>query len=116
MIFNHMVEYQISRLDAVFGALADGHRRKMLQRLSRGTLTIGELAEPLPISLAAASKHIQILERAGLVRREKAGREFHITLVEKPLHDAAEWATKTAEFWEQRLEQLEQYLNPDTKR
>ena len=46
----------------------------------------------------------------------RAGREYHITLVEKPLHDAAEWATKTAEFWEQRLEQLEQYLNPDTKR
>lgn len=111
-----MVEYQTSRLDSVFGALSDGHRRKMLQRLARGTLTIGELAEPLPISLAAASKHIQILERAGLVRREKSGREYHITLVEKPLHDAADWAKKTAEFWEGRLDQLEQYLNPDTKR
>jgi DNA-binding transcriptional ArsR family regulator len=111
-----MVEYQVRRLDSVYGALADGHRRKMLQRLSRGTLTISELAEPLPISLAAASKHIQILERAGLVRRDKAGREHHITLVEKPLHDAAEWATKTAQFWERRLEQLEHYLNPDTKR
>ena len=88
----------------------------MLQRLSRGSLTIGALAEPLPISLAAASKHIQILERAGLVRREKSGREYHITLVERPLYDAAEWAKKTAEFWERRLDQLDQYLNPDSKR
>jgi len=111
-----MVEYKAARLDVVYGALADGHRRKMLQRLSRGALTIGELAEPLPMSLAAASKHVQILERAGLVRRERVGREHHITLVEKPLHDAAEWATNTAAFWERRLDQLEQYLNPGTKR
>jgi DNA-binding transcriptional ArsR family regulator len=111
-----MVEYQERRLDSVYGALADGHRRKMLQRLSRGTLTISELADPLPISLAAASKHIQILERAGLVRRDRSGRTHHITLVEKPLHDAADWALKTAEFWERTLDQLEQYLNPGTKR
>ena len=105
----------MSRLDGVYGALSDGTRRKMLQRLSRGTMTIGALAEPLPISLAAASKHVQILERAGLVKRERIGREHHITLNEKPLHDAAEWATRTAEFWERRLDQLEQYLNPETK-
>ena len=79
-------------------------------------MTVGELAEPLPMSFAAASKHVQILERAGLVRREIVGREHRITLVEKPLHDAAEWATKTAAFWERRLDQLEQYLNPEPKR
>jgi DNA-binding transcriptional ArsR family regulator len=107
-----MVEYQGSRLDNVYGALSDGTRRKMLQRLSRGTLTVGELAGPLPISFAAASKHVQILERAGLVRRERIGREHHITLVEARLHDAAEWATKIAAFWERRLDQLEHYLNP----
>ena len=111
-----MVEYQTQRLDVVYGALADVHRRRMLQKLSRGTQTIGQLAEPLPMSFAAASKHVQILERAGLVRRERVGREHHITLVEKPLHDAAEWATKTAAFWERRLDQLEHYLNPGTKR
>jgi DNA-binding transcriptional ArsR family regulator len=110
-----MIEYQSSRLDNVYGALSDGTRRKMLQRLSRGTLTIGALAEPLPISFAAASKHVQVLERAGLVRRERVGREHHITMVEKPLHDAADWATKTAEFWERRLDLLEQYLNTETK-
>jgi len=106
----------MSRLDNVYGALSDGTRRKMLQRLSRGAMTIGELAEPLPISLAAASKHVQVLERAGLVRRERIGREHHITMNEKPLHDAAEWATQTAEFWERRLDQLEQYLNQESKR
>jgi DNA-binding transcriptional ArsR family regulator len=110
-----MVEYKGQRLDNVYGALADGTRRLMLQRLSRGTMTIGELADPLPMSLAAASKHVQILERAGLVKRERAGREHRITLVEKPLHDAAEWATRTAAFWERRLDQLDHYLNAETK-
>jgi DNA-binding transcriptional ArsR family regulator len=110
-----MIEHQTARLDNVYGALSDGTRRKMLQRLSRGTLTIGELASPLPMSFAAASKHVQILERAGLVRRERIGREHHITLNEKALHDAAHWATKTAAFWERRLDQLEQYLNPETE-
>jgi DNA-binding transcriptional ArsR family regulator len=111
-----MVEYEANRLDGVYGALSDGTRRRMLQRLSRGPLTIGELAEPLPISLAAASKHVQILERAGLVKRERIGRQHHITLNERPLHDAAEWATRTAAFWERRLDQLEQYLNPGNER
>jgi DNA-binding transcriptional ArsR family regulator len=111
-----MVEYKTTRLDNVYGALSDGTRRNMLQRLSRGSLTVGELADPLPISFAAASKHVQILERAGLVRRERIGREHHISLNEKPLHAAAEWATRTAAFWERRLDQLEQYLNPGTQR
>ena len=111
-----MVEYQSDGLDDVYGALSDRTRRKMLQRLSRKPLTIGELAEPLPITFAATSKHVQVLERAGLVRREKIGREHHITLVEKPLHDAAEWATRTAAFWERRLDQLEHYLNSENDR
>jgi DNA-binding transcriptional ArsR family regulator len=106
-----MVEHRTRSLDLVFGALADDHRRSMLQRLARGTQTVGALAEPLPISFAAASKHVQVLERAGLVTRERIGREQHITLVEKPLHDAAAWATKTAEFWKSRLDQLDAYLN-----
>ena len=111
-----MVEYQSDRLDRIYGALSDVHRRRMLQRLARGTLTISELASPLPMSLAAASKHVQMLERAGLVHRERVGREHHITLVEKPLTDAADWALKTVAFWERRLDQLDDYLNEGSKR
>jgi DNA-binding transcriptional ArsR family regulator len=107
-----MVEHKTSRLDRIYGALADDHRRVMLQRLSRGSRTIGELADPLPMSFAAASKHVQVLERAGLVTRERRGREHRITLVEQPLHDAADWAARIATFWSQRLDQLEEYLNP----
>lgn len=116
LIFNEMVEYQSGRLDRIYAALADANRRRMLQRLARGALTIGELAAPLPMSLAAASKHVQILERAGLVHRERVGREHHISLVEQPLTEAAQWALKTVAFWERRLDQLEHYLNEGSKR
>src|SRR4051812_46296185 len=72
-IFNHMVD-KSSRLDAVFGALSDPTRRAMLRDLANRPRTIGELAAPFDISLAGASKHIQVLERAGLVQREVQGR------------------------------------------
>jgi DNA-binding transcriptional ArsR family regulator len=111
-----MVEHRTRHLDLVFGALADDHRRSMLQRLARGTQTVGALAEPLPITFAATSKHVMVLERAGLVKRERIGREHHITLVEKPLHDAADWATKTAVFWKNRLDQLDDYLNTNKEK
>jgi DNA-binding transcriptional ArsR family regulator len=112
-IFNHMVERQATRLDRVYGALADETRRAMIARLARGTCTIGELAEPLPMSFAAASKHVGVLERAGLVRRERSGREHRITLNDTALTEAADWATRMAAFWTRRLDQLEDFLKPE---
>jgi DNA-binding transcriptional ArsR family regulator len=108
-----MVEHKSVRLDRIYGALADDHRRGMIARLARGSHTIGELADPLPMSFAAASKHVGVLERAGLVRREKVGREHRITLNDQALIEAGDWATRMAAFWTRRLDNLEDYLNPD---
>jgi DNA-binding transcriptional ArsR family regulator len=110
-----MVEHKKHRLGLIYGALSDDHRRGMLQRLSRGSKTVGELAEPLPMSFAAASKHVTVLERAGLVRRKRVGREHHITINEQPLVEAADWATRTAAFWTRRLDQLEEYFNEPSR-
>lgn len=108
-----MVEHKSVRLDRIYGALSDDHRRSMISRLARGPHTIGELAEPLPMSFAAASKHVGVLERAGLVRRERIGREHRITLNDQALLEASDWTTRMAAFWTRRLDHLEEYLNPD---
>src|SRR6187549_2368200 len=79
--FNHMVEFQTSQLDALFHALGDGTRRNMLATLADGERSVGQLAEPFSISLAAASKHIKALEHAGLIRREVRGR-VHVCRLE----------------------------------
>src|SRR4051812_7659539 len=73
-IFNYMVELQTRQLDSIFHALGDSTRRRMLHELTEGERTVGELAQPFAISLAAASKHIKALEKAGLVQREIRGR------------------------------------------
>jgi DNA-binding transcriptional ArsR family regulator len=101
-----MVE-ETARMDAVFHALANGARRDMLGRLAEGELTVGELAEPLTMSLAAASKHIQVLERAGLVGRTVAGRRHVCHLEAAPLASAAAWLDVYERFWEERLDALE---------
>lgn len=110
MIFNHMVEL----LDDVFSALADPTRRDILARLGRGSATVTAVAEPIPMSLAAVSKHVKVLERAGLVRREVRGREHWLSLETKPLRDAGEWIDYHRRFWEERLDALADYLEgPD---
>jgi DNA-binding transcriptional ArsR family regulator len=98
------------RLDAVFHALADSHRRALLQRLEGGAQTVGELAEPLPISLAAASKHLQVLERAGLVRKEAVGRRRVCALDPRGTRAAAAWLERFECFWDERLDALQQAL------
>lgn len=82
---------EISRLDAIFRALADATRRDMLRRLSFGEHTVGELAEPFEMSLAAASKHVRMLERAGLVRRDVRGRTHYCRLEAATVRQAQEW-------------------------
>jgi DNA-binding transcriptional ArsR family regulator len=106
-IFNHMVELQ---LDAVFHALGDATRRQMLRDLAGGERTVGQLAEPFAISLAAASKHIKALEAAGLIRREVRGRTHLCRLEPGPLAGAHEWLGFYERFWSARLDLLEQLL------
>ena len=109
-----MVEYRDSQLNDVFGALADPTRRAILARLSKGDALVTELAAPFEISLAAVSKHVRVLERAGLVHRTVTGREHRCALSPRPLRAAADWVEHYRAFWETRLDALEQFIN--TKR
>ena len=105
-----MVKRSTGSLDAVFSALSDPTRRKILARLSEGEASVTELAEPFEMSLPAVSKHLGVLEDAGLLTREKAGRVRHCRLVEEPMQDALEWIVRYGRFWEDRLDSLERYL------
>jgi DNA-binding transcriptional ArsR family regulator len=98
----------IDELDAVFHALAHSARRGMLARLAEHELTIGELAEPLAMSLVAASKHVRVLERAGLVRRTVHGRAHVCRLNPKPLAEADLWLRFYRRYWSESLDALEQ--------
>ena len=111
-MLNHMVEDQ-AVLDGAFHALAHPARRDMLGRLEVGALTVGELAAPLSMSLAAASKHVQVLERAGLVRRSVQGRRHVCRLDPKPLASAVEWLRFHERYWNERLDDLQALLEQD---
>lgn len=104
-----MVESRVE-VDAVFHALSNETRRDLLRRLRDGGLTVGQLAEPLPMSLAAVSKHLTVLERAGLVRRTVSGRTHVCRLVPGPLAVAAAWLETYETYWNERLDALEQAL------
>jgi DNA-binding transcriptional ArsR family regulator len=114
---NHMVELQPSQLDAVFHALADPTRRAMLRRLSDAPkdapLSIGELAAPHAMSLAAASKHIKALERAGMVRRQVKGRTHLCRLAARPLAEAHDWLGFYERFWTGQFDALDALLKAD---
>ncbi len=101
-----MVEHAISKLDATFGALSDPTRRAILAALTLGEVTVSELAEPHAISLAAISKHIQVLERAGLVQRRRDGRSHYISLEASPLLGAYGWLAAYQDFWDSSLDSL----------
>ena len=100
-----------SELDQVFGALADGTRREMIQRLSRGPATIGELGEPFGITKGAVSKHIKVLERAGLLRRDVQGRVHRCEIDPVPLEVVQRWVHDVRAFWEARFDDLSEYLD-----
>jgi DNA-binding transcriptional ArsR family regulator len=109
-----MVEQSV-QLDNVFRALGDPTRRAMLRRLSAQERTVGELAEPFKMSLAAASKHIKTLENAGLLRRTVRGRTHYCQLNPQPLSDADEWLRSYERLWDKRLEALEALLRHPEK-
>jgi DNA-binding transcriptional ArsR family regulator len=97
-------------LDLTFSALSDPTRLALLDRLREGEFTVSELAEPFDMSLSAVSKHLRVLEDAGLIRREVEGRVHHISLDASPLADIADWAEEYRRFWEERLAALDSYL------
>ena len=111
-----MVELHAPQLDTVFHALGDATRRRMLRDLSMGERTVSQLAEPFAISLAAASKHIKVLENAGMIRREVRGRTHLCRLDPGPLAGAHEWLSHYERFWTGRLDALERLLREEDAR
>ncbi len=111
-----MVELRTDQIDSVFHALSDATRRHMLAELTSGERTVGQLAEPHAMSLAAASKHIKVLESAGLVRREIQGRTHLCHLDPGPLATAHEWLTFYERFWTGRLDALDRLLREEDAR
>src|SRR5262245_23378051 len=98
------------RLDQLFGALSDRTRRRLVARLARAPASIGELAEPFDMSLVAVSKHVRVLERAGLVRRTVDGRVHTCSLDARRLRDATAWLDRYRAFWDESLASLAAYV------
>jgi len=106
-----MVKYKSDPLSAVFGALADPTRRAILARLTLGETTVGELAEPFDMSLPAISKHLSVLQSAGLIEREKHGRLRRCRFNGEGMTEAANWVARYRAFWEGRFDALARYLD-----
>jgi DNA-binding transcriptional ArsR family regulator len=98
-------------LSLIFAALADPTRRAMLTRLRRGPATVSEIGEPFDMTGPAVSKHLRVLERAGLVTRGRVAQSRPATLHAEPMKQVAEWAEEFREFWDQRYDRLDDYLN-----
>ena len=98
------------QLDRAFGALSHPIRRGILARLAMGEATVAELAKPFRVSAPAISKHMRILEQAGLLSRRKQGREHHCRLEEQRLREAQQWLQQQRDLWDERLDSLERYL------
>lgn len=110
LIINRVVNYNRRQLDLAFGALAHPIRRDILARLSNGEATVSELARPFRVSAPAISKHMRILERAGLLSRRRQGRQHHCRLEARRMQLAERWLERHRRFWNDRLDALERYL------
>jgi DNA-binding transcriptional ArsR family regulator len=115
LILNQVVKYKPESLSRVFFALSDPTRRAILARVAEGEVTVTALAAPFAMSLVAVSKHIRVLEQAGLLQRSKQGREHRLRIVAEPLRDAAEWLDTYRAFWTRQLDQLARHLEQDQK-
>jgi DNA-binding transcriptional ArsR family regulator len=109
-----MVNYSPAALDQAFGALADPTRRAILSRLAKGEATVTELAAPFRVSLPAVSKHLRVLESAGLLKREIDGRVHRCRLAAEPMKGAAEWIDTYRVFWESQFDELAKVLESTT--
>lgn len=101
----------VRTLDNTFGALSDPTRRAILRFLANGERTVTELAEPFRISLPAVSKHLRVLEKAGLLTQEKDGRIHRCHITARPLKDVSEWIGHYRGFWERSFDRLDKYLH-----
>jgi len=116
MLYNIMVNSP-QKLDAVFAALSDPTRRRIVERLAQGSLTIGEIAAGFPISQPAISRHVRVLEDSGVLARHVVGRVHHCTLAPETMHAASGWIEKQTAFWNRVLDKLGDVLNePPTRK
>ena len=118
-ILNQMVKYSPSMLNRTFAALADPTRRRILAHLARGDRCVTDLARPHAMSLPAVSKHLRVLENAGLLRRRRYGRVHQLKLEAKPMQQAIRWIEEYRKFWDGSLDRLAAYLekaNPQPKK
>lgn len=104
-----------ARLDVVFRALSDTTRRSILRQVAGREKSIGDIAEPYRMSFAAVSKHIKVLETAGLVVREKRGSFQYVRICRKPIKEAQDWLAAYEQFWDDRLEKLTMHIKSDRK-
>jgi DNA-binding transcriptional ArsR family regulator len=114
-----MVKYSTKSLDRTFAALADPTRRRILAHLAHGDRCVTDLARPHAMSLPAISKHLRVLEKAGLLRRRRYGRVHQLKLEAKPMKQAVHWIEEYRKFWEGSLDRLAAYLEktkPATKK
>jgi DNA-binding transcriptional ArsR family regulator len=112
---NQMVKYSPATLNRTFAALADPTRRRILAHLAHGDLRVTDLARPHAMSLPAVSKHLRVLEKAGLLRRRRYGRVHEMHLDAKPLKKAAQWVQEYRKFWEGSLDRLAEYLEKENR-
>jgi DNA-binding transcriptional ArsR family regulator len=110
-----MVDYLSEQLDIVFHALADPTRRALLRSLEEGDRNISELAAPFDMSLEAVSKHVKVLERAGLIRRTVEGRTHMCRLEAGPMHGGLEWIRHYEQYWNRKLDDLEALLRSEDR-
>jgi DNA-binding transcriptional ArsR family regulator len=106
-----MVNHRLDALTPTFHALADPTRRAILSRLAQGDAAVGELARPFAMSAPAISKHLKVLERAGLIRREVEGRVHRCHLEEEPLRQTQSWIEEHRRIWEQQFDRLARFLD-----
>ena len=109
-LINSMVQQQSDHLNATFAALADPTRRAILARLASGQCSVTELAEPFDMSMPAVSKHLKVLERAGLIARSREAQWRRCQLDAAPLREVSEWVEQYRDLWEARLDRLDAYL------
>lgn len=109
-MLNHMVKCNSRLLNRTFAALADPTRRGILERLAHGDRCVTDLARPYSMSLPAVSKHLRVLENAGLIRRRRNGRVHSLKLEAAPMKQASRWIEEYRRFWEGNLDRLDEYL------
>lgn len=109
-ILNKMVKYMPDHVSDVFSALADPTRRAMIAQLALGEASVSELAAPYRMSLAAASKHLSVLESAGLISKRKTGRSVRCRFTAKRMKEAMDWMARYERFWTEQLDSLDEYL------